>query len=102
MIGPFTFEHGGRTYSCTTEKRKTTPVGTWWWFNVSGDSQRYAPFEAASGDSQHSVRTRVIAYYEHRQWVRAQPDVRHQHFGRGGKAAAPPKPVGRPRGKRQG
>jgi hypothetical protein len=98
MTGPFTFEHGGRTYSCSTEKRKTPPAGTWWWFTVSSDSNRYAPFEAVSGDTQASIRTRIVAYYEHRLWARAQPAAPRQHFGRPGKPAvrtappAPPKP----------
>ncbi len=85
MTGAFTFEHGGRTYSCTTEKRKTPPAGTWWWFTVSSDSNRYAPFEAVSGDTQQSIRSRIVAYYEHRLWARAQPAAPRQHFGRPGK-----------------
>jgi len=98
VTGAFTFEHGGRTYTCTTEKRKTPPTGTWWWFTVSSDSNRYAPFEAVAGDTQASIRTRIVAYYEHRLWARAQPAVPRQHFGRPGKPAvrgapqAPPKP----------
>ena len=50
MIGPFQFEDGGRSYSCTVEERRTAPMGKWWWFEVSGDGQRYAPFEAESKD----------------------------------------------------
>lgn len=95
MTGAFTFEHGGRTYSCSTEKRKSPPVGTWWWFTVSSDSNRYAPFEAVSSDTQQSIRTRIVAYYEHRLWARAQPAAPRQHFGRPGKPgaqAAPPAP----------
>jgi hypothetical protein len=90
MLGPFTFEEGGRTYSCTSEKRTTTPEGTWWWFAVSNDSQRYAPFEAAAGDTQRTVRARIVAWYERRVWVRAQPVVPRERFGRPGKPAAVP------------
>jgi hypothetical protein len=96
MTGAFSFEHGGRTYSCTTEKRKTPPAGTWWWFTVSSDSNRYAPFEAVAGDTQQSIRSRIVAYYEHRLWARAQPAAPRQHFGRPGKPtarAAPPAPT---------
>ena len=94
MIGAFAFEHAGRTFTCHTEERRTAPVGTWWWFAVSYDQQRYAPFEVARGDTQQSVRTRIIEYYEHRLWVRAQPVVPKQHFARAGKpAAAAPAPA---------
>jgi hypothetical protein len=92
MIGPFTFEHGGRKYSCAPEKRTGAPEGTWWWFTVSHDQQRYAPFEAAAGDTQQSVRSRIIEFYEHRLWARAQPPEPRQQFSRPGKPAAPAKP----------
>ena len=91
MIGAFAFEHSGRTFTCTAEERQTAPAGTWWWFAVSHDQQRYAPFEAVAGDTQHSVRSRIIAYYEHRLWVRAQPVVPKQHFTRPGKPVPPAK-----------
>jgi len=92
MTGGFSFEQGGRTYTCTTEKRKTPPAGTWWWFTVSSDSQRYAPFEAVASDTQHSIKSRIVAYYEHRLWLRAQPAAPRQHFGRPGKPTVPAKP----------
>ena len=91
MIGPFAFEHNGRKFSCTTEKREAAPQGTWWWFAVSHDPHRYAPFEAVAGDTQQSVRSRFIAFYEHRLWVRAQPAVPQQRFSRPTKPA-PTKP----------
>jgi len=89
-LGAFTFEEGGRTYACAPEESGDPSRGSWWWFTVSGDSQRYARFEAARGDTQKSVRARIVEYYEHRMWVRAQPVVPRQRFGRPGKAAAPP------------
>jgi hypothetical protein len=95
-IGAFTFEQGGRSYKCTAEKRDTPPAGTWWWFTVSSDPQRYAPFEADAGDTQQSIRSRIVAYYERRLWVRAQPAVPHQHFGRPGKPTVPAKNASRP------
>jgi hypothetical protein len=83
MIGAFEFEHGGRTYRCVREDRSGEPAGRWWWFSVSHDAQRYAPFEARSGDTQQSVRERIIAYYEHRVWLRAQPpEPRYRGPGR--------------------
>ena len=65
------------------------------WFAVSSDPQRYAPFEAVKGDTQRSIRSRIVKYYEHRLWVRAQPVVPHEKFVRPGKpamVAAPAKP----------
>ena len=87
MIGAFTFVEGGRTFTCAPETRESHLGGTWWWFTVSNDSNRYAAFEAAPGDTQHSVRTRMVAWYERRLWLRSQPEPpRDQRVGR------PPKP----------
>ena len=92
VIGAFEFVHSGRTFTCVAEKRQTAPAGTWWWFGVSYDQQRYAPFEASASDTQQSVKSRIIEYYEHRLWVRAQPVVPKQHFARAGKPAPAPPP----------
>lgn len=86
----FTFEEGGRTYECTPEVRGDPSRGSWWWFTVSNDVQRYAAFEVAAGDTQKSVRARIVAYYDHRAWVRAQPEVPRQRFGHPVKPPAPP------------
>ena len=88
MLAAFTFEEGGRTYTCTPEERGDPSRGSWWWFTVSDDSQRYARFEAKPGDTRKSVQARIVEYYEHRLWVRAQPVVPRQHFGRPKKAPA--------------
>jgi hypothetical protein len=96
VIGAFNFEHAGRQFRCTPEKRHIEPIGTWWWFSVSNDGQRYAPFEVASGDTQASVRARVVKYYEHLQWVRAQPPAPRQQFSRPGRPAKPPVPGSAP------
>ena len=92
MLGAFTFEEGGRTYECTPEKRGDPSRGSWWWFTVSNDSQRYARFEVAAGDTRSSVRARIVEYYEHRLWVRAQPDVPRGSFGRAAKRPSPSEP----------
>ena len=85
MIQGFTFEHGDRTYTCTVEKRTAPPAGMWWWFAVSRDAQRYAIFEAVSGDTQASVKSRITAYYENLLRIRAlPPEPRHQ-FSRPGR-----------------
>jgi len=81
MLGAFSFEEGGRTYECTPEERGDPSRGSWWWFTVSDDSQRYARFEATAEDTRSSVRARIVEYYEHRLWVRAQPVVKHQRYG---------------------
>jgi hypothetical protein len=67
MEQAFQFEDGGRTYTCRVGGAGTarTPVtASWWWFDVSGDGQRYAPFRADVGDTQGSVRSRIVAYYD--------------------------------------
>ncbi len=89
MLSAFTFEEGGRTYECTPEALGDPSRGIWWWFTVSNDAQRYAPFEAAAKDTRGSVQARIVAYYEHRVWVRAQPAVPRQRFGRPAKAPEP-------------
>jgi hypothetical protein len=65
---------------------------------VSSDSNRYAPFEAVPGDTPDSIRSRIVAYYEHRLWARAQPAAQRQQFGRPGKpvARSAPQPRAKP------
>lgn len=92
MIGAFQFEDGGRTYRCSVEASRGTPAERWWWFSVTGDQQRYAPFQAASGDTQVSVRTRVVGFYSNLLERRAMPyQPRHQWAGRGKGAPTPQK-----------
>jgi hypothetical protein len=88
MIGPFQFENGGRTYTCTIEKRTTPPTGIWWWFATSDDQQRYAPFEAAEKDTQRSVKDRIVKFYEARLARLAMPEEPRKHWG-----GRPPKAV---------
>jgi hypothetical protein len=63
MVDSFSFTDGGRTYSCRTETRRGAVPETWWWFDVSGDVHRYAPFQAADSDTQAAVKARIVAYY---------------------------------------
>jgi hypothetical protein len=65
MIQGFEFSDAGRTYTCTVEERKGADE-SWWWFAVSGDGQRYAPFVAAKADTRASVQERVVAFYLNR------------------------------------
>ena len=89
MIGPFKFEEGGRTFTCHIEEPRAARADAWWWFGVSGDQHRYAPFTAAKGDTQDNVRTRVIAYYADLLARRAMPAEARGHWARRGKTAAP-------------
>jgi len=102
MIKAFEFEDEGRTYSCTVEKRRTPAAEPWWWFGVSGDGHRYAPFQASKSDTQDSVRARIVTYYKEHLVRKAMPAVTRQHWASRGKgvavtpAAAPAAPAGVP------
>lgn len=81
MIKGFEFEDAGRAYQCTVESRPGPERESWWWFAVSGDAQRYAPFRAAAGDTRTSVQERVVAYYANRLFQLSQPRERGGHWG---------------------
>jgi hypothetical protein len=74
----FSFVHASGSYTCCPGGRHEGSPERWWWFHVSGDRQRYAPFRAADGDTEESVRVRVVAYYEGRLERRATPS---SHWG---------------------
>ena len=63
MIAGFEFEESGRKYTCTVEQHQAVPADAWWWFGVTADRHRYAPFRAVSGDTRNSVQSRIVAYY---------------------------------------
>lgn len=81
MIKGFEFQEGGRSYTCTVEAMSGPDAEQWWWFAVSGDQQRYAPFRAERGDTRASVQERVVAFYTNRLYQLAQPRERGGHFG---------------------
>ena len=89
MIRGFEFEEEGRTYVCKVESFRSTPDQGWWWFDVSGDRQRYAPFQAAPADTRTGVRERIVAYYANLLEARARPVEPRSHWGRRPKVAAP-------------
>jgi hypothetical protein len=61
----FSFIENERTYTCVREGLRGAVDDPWWWFSVSSDDRhRYAPFRAEPGDTEASVRPRVVAYYE--------------------------------------
>ncbi len=82
MIKGFEFKDGMATYTCTVESRKGDTSDAWWWFAVSGDQQRYAPFRAERSDTQASVKERIVAFYENRKFQLTQPTVRGGHWKR--------------------
>lgn len=87
MLKAFTFEDSGRTYNCRVEEPRGSRTQAWWWFDVSEDGQRYAPFEATEDDTESGVRERVIVYYDHLLVRRAEPPAQRQHWARRTKPA---------------
>ncbi len=92
MKEAFQFQVGWRTYRCQVERQGGPKSEAWWWFAVTGDTHRYAPFRAASGDTEAGVRERVLAYHTHRLARRAEPPPVRNQPGRPpkNKVAAPP------------
>lgn len=97
----FTFIENERTYTCVREGLRGAQDDPWWWFSVSSDDRhRYAPFRAEPGDTEATVRPRVVAYYEDllvRRSAPAEPRWRGRGQGNGAKpAAAAPAPAAEP------
>ena len=63
MLQPFTFEADDRVFACQIEGGRTKLAQLWWWFTVSGESHRFAPFQPEVGETLESVRFRVLSYY---------------------------------------
>ena len=89
MVQAFDFEEGGRTFNCVVEPPRGSRTEAWWWFGVSGDGHRYAPFQAAAGDTESNVRSRIVTYYEQLVFRRSQPVQPRQHWARRAKPEAP-------------
>jgi hypothetical protein len=64
MEKSFQFEDAGRTFTCKIEDARTPQTEAWWWFSVSGDGQRYAPFHVEKDDTLQTVQERIVAYYD--------------------------------------
>lgn len=82
MTKGFEFEKDGRHYLCTIEERKGAPNDSWWWFAVSGDAQRYAPFRTSKDDTQANVEARIAKFYADRLFALSQPTERGSHWGK--------------------
>jgi hypothetical protein len=63
VIAAFTFEEDNRTFGCRVETGRTEGAQPWWWFSVSGDDHRYAPFQCDAADTIESVQLRIASYY---------------------------------------
>jgi hypothetical protein len=88
VMEAFKFEHDGRTFSCTIEGPGANRTERWWWFGVSTDDRhRYAPFQVDSADTQQSVRSRIVTYYDDLMVRRAMPATSYWRRG------APAKPA---------
>jgi hypothetical protein len=90
MIKGFDFEHDTKTYHCSVEPLRGQ---AWWWFNVSGDPNRYAPFHAAGSDTRDSVKTRIVEYYANHIARRLAPPVPRGRWQRQGAPATPAVPA---------
>jgi hypothetical protein len=82
MIKPFTFEADERTFSCRVEPPRPGRAYAWWWFSVTGDAQRYAPFQVATDDTLESVTGKVLSYYRALLLRRSQPVDAHSALQR--------------------
>jgi hypothetical protein len=69
------FEHEGHAFTAHTACRDSADRNqgafparmhggdVWWWFEVAGDQQRYAPFRAEPGESDAAVKAAMVTYY---------------------------------------
>ena len=89
FVGTFEFEESGRLYRCCVEREHSSRAGSWWWFHVSGDAQRYAPFHPEPGDTKNSVRARIVSYYNALLARRALPPTPRYGGRRPGQPVAP-------------
>ena len=87
MLAGFSFLHDDRTYTCVAAEGPGGLGEPWWWFTVTRDANRYAPFRAASKDTRGSVQARIVAYYKNHMEHRAMPE--REHWARRPKPGAP-------------
>jgi hypothetical protein len=87
MLAGFSFLHDGRTYTCVAAEGPGGQGEPWWWFTVTRDANRYAPFRAAAKDTRASVQARILAYYSNHLEHRAMPE--REHWARRPKPGAP-------------
>jgi hypothetical protein len=61
-LSRFTFEADDRAFVCQIEGGQSQ-LRQWWWFTVSGEAHRFAPFQPSADDTLESVRSRIVSYY---------------------------------------
>lgn len=91
-----TFEDNGRTLTCRSASSPATPGTSWWWVEVSGESQRYAAFRTQEDDTPENLRPRVIAYYEQLLAGRLRPREFQTRWGRPAAPKAPAESADQP------
>ena len=87
------FEDGGRTLTCRSASSPGTPGTNWWWFDVTGETQRYAAFRAEPSDTPENLRPRIVAAYEKLLADRARPREFRPKWSKPAPAAAAPSPA---------
>jgi hypothetical protein len=83
------FTDDGRTLTCRSASSPATPGTTWWWLEVTGESQRYAAFRTEPTDTPENLRPRIVAHYANLLAERARPAVFRPRWGGRPKTAAP-------------
>jgi hypothetical protein len=86
------FEDGGRTLTCRSASSPATPGTTWWWLDVTGESQRYAAFRTDPGDTPENLKPRILASYAQLLADRARPREVRARWSRPAQAAKPAEP----------
>lgn len=70
----FEFEEAGRRFYCSIEVPSQAGMSPWWWYRLdTGETTRYAPFEASPTDTKKSVQARIIAHHESLLAIAARP-----------------------------
>ena len=84
------FVDDGRTLTCRSASSPATPGVTWWWLEVTGETQRYAAFRTEPTDTPENLEPRIIAHYAHLLAERARPATFRSRWSRPASAAPSP------------
>jgi hypothetical protein len=94
VINEFEFEDSGRKFFCKVEVPSQAGMPPWWWFRLdTGESTRYAPFEASANDTKQSVQKRIVAYYEQLLAIAARPAYQRPAWKKPERTAPPGEPA---------
>jgi hypothetical protein len=86
------FENEGRKLTCQSCGSPATPGKKWWFYAVTGESQRYAAFLTAKSDTPENLRPRIIAAYAKVLADRARPQEFRPRWSRPAADAKPQEP----------